>query len=174
MLFQNTSRVVMCKLFSSADHLTPATGKTPAVTIAKNDPTTFSNPSAGATTAVEVGFGWYKTTLSTTDTNTLGDLVVRLTATGCDDGERFLEVTLAGDAYALLNNAQTEIGQGAPAATAPLKDMIRHLYKAWRNKVTETANQYSVFADDGVTVDQKAVVSNDGTTFTRGKIGTGP
>jgi hypothetical protein len=115
-----------------------------------------------------------RSTLDTTDTNTLGDLIVRGTAATCDDTERQLEVTLSGDAYALLNNAQTEIGQGAPAATAPLKDMIRYLYKAWRNRVTQTASTYSLFADDTTTVDQKAVVSNDGTTFTRGEIGTGP
>jgi hypothetical protein len=173
MLFQSTSRVVMLKLFASADHVTPATGKTVAITISKNGGA-FANPSAGATNATEVSSGWYSVTLSTTDTNTIGDLIVRGTAATCDDTERMLEVTLAGDAYALLNNAQTEIGQGAPAATAPLKDMIRYLYKGWRNRVTQTASTYSLFADDTTTVDQKAVVSNDGTTFTRGEIGTGP
>jgi hypothetical protein len=173
MLFQSTSRVVMLKLFSSADHVTAATGKTVAITLSKAG-AAFANPSAGATNATEVANGWYQVTLSTTDTNTLGDLVVRGTAATCDDTERQLEVVLAGDAYALLNNAQTEIGQGAPAATAPLKDMIRYLYKAWRNRVTQTASTYSLFADDTTTVDQKAVVSNDGTTFTRGEIGAGP
>lgn len=173
MLFQSTARPIYLKLFASADHVTPATGKTVAITIAKNGGA-FANPSAGATTATEVAFGWYATTLSTTDTNTLGDLIVRATATGCDDAERMLEVVLAGDAYALLTGAQTEIGQGAPAATSSLKDMIRYLFKSWRNKVTQTGTTYSLFADDAVTVDQKAVVSNDGTTFTRGEVGTGP
>lgn len=173
MLIQSTARVVMVKMFASADHVTPSTGKTVAITISKAG-AAFANPSAGATTATEVSAGWYKATLSTTDTNTLGDLVVHATASGCDDTDRALEVVLAGDAYALLAGAQTEIGQGAPAATAPLVDMIRSLYKAWRNKVTQTSTTYSLFNDDTTTVDHKAVVSNDGTTFTRGEIGTGP
>jgi hypothetical protein len=33
MLFQSTARVVMLKLFASADHVTAATGKTVAITI---------------------------------------------------------------------------------------------------------------------------------------------
>jgi len=73
-----------------------------------------------------------------------------------------------------LNRALTEVGQGAPSASASLVDMIRYLYKAWRNKKTQTASEYSLYADDGTTVDQKATVSDDGTTTTVGEIGTGP
>jgi hypothetical protein len=75
---------------------------------------------------------------------------------------------------ALLASYTSEIGQSAPPANASLVTMIRYLYKAWRNKKTQTASQYSLFADDGVTVDQKATVSDDGTTTTIGEIGTGP
>jgi len=67
-----------------------------------------------------------------------------------------------------------EIGQGAPAATASIASMIRYLYKAWRNKITQTSSQYALLADDGTTIDQKATVSDDGTTFTRGEMGSGP
>jgi hypothetical protein len=73
-----------------------------------------------------------------------------------------------------LNQTLSEIGQGSPSASASLVDMIRYLYKSWRNKKTQTASQYSLFADDGTTVDQKATVSDDGTTTTIGEIGTGP
>jgi hypothetical protein len=75
--------------------------------------------------------------------------------------------TLATDTYA-------EPGQGTPAATTTLSAKINYLYKAWRNKVTQTSTTYSLFADDATTVDQKATVSDDGTTFTKGETATGP
>lgn len=74
---------------------------------------------------------------------------------------------LATDTYA-------EPGQGAPSATTTLAAKINYLYKAFRNKSTQTATTYSLYADDATTVDQKATVSDDATTFTRGEIVTGP
>lgn len=79
-----------------------------------------------------------------------------------------------GDAYALLNAAQAEPGQGAPAVNANVVTKVAYLFKAWRNKVTQTSTTYSLFADDASTVDQKATVSDDATTFTRGEVATGP
>src|ERR1051325_6963072 len=90
---QSTSRVVMLKVFTTGT-TTAATGKTVAITISKNGGA-FANPNAGATNATEVSNGWYKVTLDTTDTGTVGDLVVRGTATGCDDSERIFGVVSA-------------------------------------------------------------------------------
>jgi hypothetical protein len=67
-----------------------------------------------------------------------------------------------------------EPGQEAPPATTTLAKKLGYLYKAFRNKLTQTSTTLSVFADDGSTVDQKATVSDDGTTYTRGELGTGP
>lgn len=67
-----------------------------------------------------------------------------------------------------------EPAQGAPAATASLAAKIGMLYKAWRNKKTQTATDFKLFADDATTVDQKCTVSDDGTTATKGEIVTGP
>jgi hypothetical protein len=75
---------------------------------------------------------------------------------------------------ALATDTYAEPGQGAPAATTSLAAKINYLYKAFRNKVTQTSTTYSLFADDASTVDQKATVSDDGTTFTRGEITSGP
>jgi hypothetical protein len=77
-------------------------------------------------------------------------------------------------ADALATDTYAEPGQGAPAATASLAAKINYLYKAWRNKKTQTATTHSLFADDGTTVDQKSTVSDDGTTATRGEMVTGP
>lgn len=73
-----------------------------------------------------------------------------------------------------LTAAQAEPGQAAPAANASVVTKIAYVYKAWRNKATQTATTYSLFNDDAATVDQKATVSDDATTFTRGEVSTGP
>ena len=73
----------------------------------------------------------------------------------------------------LVDSTYAEPGQGAPAATASLKDKIGYLYKAWRNKSTQTSTAYTLYADDTTTADQKSTDSDDGTTFTKGEVGTG-
>ncbi len=75
--------------------------------------------------------------------------------------------TLATDTYA-------EPGQGTPGATVSLAAKIGYLFKAWRNKSTQTATEYDLYNDDAATVDQKATVSDDATTATKGEIETGP
>ena len=68
----------------------------------------------------------------------------------------------------------TEPGQEAPPVTTTIQKKVSYLYKFMRNKVTQTSTTLSVFADDASTVDQKATVSDDGTTYTRGEIASGP
>lgn len=87
-------------------------------------------------------------------------------ATAADVNEQVLDV-LNVDIFA-------EPGQGAPAATASLVAKIGYLYKAWRNRITQTASQYSLYGDDAETVDQKAAFSDDATTADRGEIESGP
>ena len=74
---QSTSYLVVFRSYLAADGSTPATGKTIAITISKNGATSFSNPNAGATNATEMASGFYKFTLDTTDTGTLGPLAWR-------------------------------------------------------------------------------------------------
>ncbi len=75
---------------------------------------------------------------------------------------------------ALNVDTYAEVGQEAPAATTTLTKMLRYLYKAFRNKKTQTATTFSLYADDATTVDQKATTSDDGTTGTVGEIASGP
>lgn len=65
-------------------------------------------------------------------------------------------------------------GQENPPATTTLTVMIRYLFKAWRNKYTQTSSLYSLFADNGTTVDHKATTSDDGTTYTHEEVVAGP
>ena len=98
---------VVLKAYLSSDHVSAATGKTLAVVISKNI-AAFGNPSAGVTNATEISNGWYYADLSTTDTGTVGPLIVRATSSGVDDVERIFTVV---DAH----NAGFD---GVPSATA--------------------------------------------------------
>lgn len=74
---------------------------------------------------------------------------------------------------ALLDDPRAEPGQGAPPVNPDLATKIDYLYKAWRNKKEQTASEHRLFADDGSTIDQKATVSDDGSTTTVGEMATG-
>jgi hypothetical protein len=67
----------------------------------------------------------------------------------------------------------SEPGQEAPGATNTLVKKLGYVYKFLRNKITTTSALTSIYDDTGVVVDQKATVSDDGTTFTRGEFGNG-
>jgi hypothetical protein len=74
----------------------------------------------------------------------------------------------------LLDDARSEPGQGAPPVNPDAMTKLDYLYKAWRNKKTQTATTFSLFDDAGTTVDHKSTVSDDGTTATIGEVETGP
>jgi hypothetical protein len=75
---------------------------------------------------------------------------------------------------ALLDDPRAEPGQGAPPVNADMATKLDYIYKAWRNKTEQTATTYSLYDDAGTTVDQKATVSDDGTTFTKNEQVSGP
>jgi hypothetical protein len=65
-------------------------------------------------------------------------------------------------------------GQTTPSNTPTLEDALMLLYKAWKNEKRQTATQYSLYDNAGAVVDQKATVSDDGTTTTVEGVATGP
>jgi len=75
---------------------------------------------------------------------------------------------------ALATDTYAEPGQGNPAATTSLSAKINYLYKAWRNQNTRTASQANIYNDAADTIDQKAAISDDATTFIKGEWVTGP
>jgi hypothetical protein len=68
---------------------------------------------------------------------------------------------------------RAEPAQGSPGATITALAKLDYLYKAWRNRTTQTATEYALYADDGTTKDHEAPVSDDGVTFVRGEVVTG-
>lgn len=75
---------------------------------------------------------------------------------------------------ALDTDTYTMPGAETPAETTTLRKMIQFLYKWLIRKKTQTSTFTSLYSADGNTVEQKAPVSDDGTTTTVGKIVTGP
>lgn len=80
---QSATIRIPLQAYLASDHISPATGKTIAVTISKNG-AAYGNPSGGATNAVEIGSGSYYVDLSTTDTGTIGPLFILGTAATVD------------------------------------------------------------------------------------------
>jgi hypothetical protein len=64
--------------------------------------------------------------------------------------------------------------QGAPTNTPTMEAVLGWLYKAFRNKKTQTDTTWSLFDDAGSVVDSKATVSDSAGTFTKEEIITGP
>jgi hypothetical protein len=123
-------------------------------------------------------------TTYTGNTVQTGDSYARIGATGSgltslasqasvDTVDNFLDTEIAA-ILALLDDARGEPGQGAPPVNPDAMTKIDYLYKFLRNKIEQSATEMKVYADDAATVDHKSAVSDDGTTYTRGEIATGP
>jgi hypothetical protein len=89
---QGTAPVIVFLMVLATDHVTGATGLTVTAKISKNG-------GAGATatnavTAVDATNlpGWYQVALTAAETGTVGDLILRATATGADQADRLLDV----------------------------------------------------------------------------------
>lgn len=103
-------------LISSADHISPSTGKTPTVTVSK---------AGGAFAAVggtvtEVSGGWYKIVLTTIDTGTLGDLAFHVTEANSDNTDFVDQVTtnILGDTLPVADPLLSSVPGTYAAGTA--------------------------------------------------------
>jgi hypothetical protein len=78
-----TQSALLFFLVLTSDHISPATGLSPTVTLSKNGGA-FASPSG---TVSEIANGWYKVAGNATDTGTLGPLALHAsvaTADNCD------------------------------------------------------------------------------------------
>ena len=128
---------------------------------------------AGADVAADIIAVKAETALIVADTGEIGTAGAGLTDLGGMSTGMKAEVNVEAKDV-LFTDTDAEPGQGAPATTTSVAAKIGYLFKAWRNKTTQTASQYALYADDTTTIDQKAAVSDDATTFTRGEVATGP
>ena len=126
------------------------------------------------------GKGWYTFTVPTTETG-WHRVVVKLSTVVSGGGWVNLtnaspteDIACESLADAILNSAQSEPGQGTPAVNATPLQKLAYIFKAWRNKKTQTATEYNLYADDASTVDQQAAITDDGETTSIGEVTSGP
>jgi hypothetical protein len=74
---------------------------------------------------------------------------------------------------AALDTVIPELSQAKPSATPTVRTALALLYMTLRNKFTQTATEAKVHNDAGTAI-AKAAVSDDGTTFTRNEMESGP
>jgi hypothetical protein len=74
----------------TSDHVSPATGLSPTVTLSKSGGA-FASPSGAVS---EIASGWYKVAGNATDSNTLGPLVLHATAATADPSDTVYNVVV--------------------------------------------------------------------------------
>ena len=107
MLKQSTARNVAILMVDSNDGVTGKTGLTLTITASKNG-AAFASITPVVT---ELSNGWYSLALTATHTNTLGDLLLHITATGADPVDIRTEVValLPGDDVNLASTGMNNI-----------------------------------------------------------------
>jgi hypothetical protein len=113
LLKQSTAYDLMVFMTDSADHVTGKTGLTLTITASKAG-AAFASISP---TVTERGSGWYDLALTTSHTDTLGDLALHVTATGADPTDLVCQVRLYVLGDTLPANV-TQINSDANAAAA--------------------------------------------------------
>lgn len=116
MLKQSTARNLMVFLTDSSDHVTGKTGATLTSTLSK-DGAAFASISPSVT---ERGDGWYSLALTTAHTDTLGDLVLHITASGADpiDLREQVFASLPGDSVTVSSLGANSITDSSLATSA--------------------------------------------------------
>lgn len=102
-LKQSTGIIIYLYMIDSTDHTTPKTGLAVSAFVSKN-----GAAFGGSSNAVsEVSNGWYKLTLTTTETNTLGFFALYATAAGADQTNELYKIVanIESDTYARIGVA---------------------------------------------------------------------
>lgn len=155
---QSVSYLVVFRAFLASDGKTPATSKTIAITISKNGGA-FGNPNAGATNATEISSGFYKFTLDTTDTGTLGPLAWRGSHADINDAGDVLTVANANNAgFAGVPNAAADGAGGLPISDAGGLDLDAQLVTKINDILTDTGTTLQAELD-GIQADTEDIQS---------------
>ena len=137
-LVQSTATNVVVFMADATDHISPKTGLTLTITLSKNGGA-FAAPSSG--TVTERTLGWYSVALDTTDTGTVGDLILHATATGADPADRVCNV-IASKPALLVSGTHT--GAVIPTVTALTNDPSKYTHGAvWIDSVNGAAGSSS-------------------------------
>jgi hypothetical protein len=99
---QSTAKNLKVFMTDSTDRTAGKTGLTLTITACKDGESSFTSISP---TVTDLGNGWYNLALTTTHTNTLGDMALHITATGADPSDPLVLVVANDLATALPANS---------------------------------------------------------------------
>lgn len=121
LLKQSTARNLMVFMADSSDHITGKTGLTLTITASK-DGAAFASISP---TVTDRGSGWYNLALTTSHTDTLGDLAIHITGTGADatDISRQVVVQIPGEVMTANMTQIDGLATNGNNATLKLKSL---------------------------------------------------
>lgn len=138
----STAQGLTFLMVQSSDHITPATGLAPTVTLSKAG-AAFAAP-AGAVS--EIGNGWYRVAGNATDTNTLGSLILHATAAGADPTDREYAVV------AFDPQSATNLGLSDVTAIKGKTDNLPAAPASETNATTNTSNILAAIGNQGSAV----------------------
>lgn len=167
LLKQSTARNVMVLMVDSSDSKTGKTGLTLTITASK-DGGAFASITP---TVTERGSGWYSLALTTTHTDTLGDLALHITSTGADATDRTWQVVvkLPGEDVQVSSITSAAIanliGQDITALTESGFAKVS-IYSAiakllLKNSTTDVAGNLVVYRSDGTTEHFRQALTTD-------------
>lgn len=104
-----------------------------------------------------------------TDTGTTLDTLIKDIPTNAE-----AESIVNAQVLDVLNtDTFAEPGDEVPTSTTTLVDKIGYLYKFLRNKIETTSTRIHVYNDAGDNKDHSSIISDNGSTFTRGEFAAG-
>ncbi len=177
-LTKNVAAEIMFPMIDSADPNLFKSGLTVADTAYYKDGVGSWTSLAITDTITEIGTtGMYTLEMTATELN--HDLImVKLTSAGAADSVvviRTAQIMPSADIGSAVWGATLTLpGQVAPSNTPSAQNALGFMYKLSRNRITQTSSQTTVYNDDGSTIDHKATISDDATTFERGEFAAGP
>lgn len=117
-LKRSTARTIAVFLTDSSDHITGKTGATLTVTASKAG-AAFASISP---TVTELSSGWYSVALTTSHTDTFGDLAIHATASGADPIDLLCQV-VAYDPFDAVRIGMTALPNASPGSASGLLQM---------------------------------------------------
>lgn len=112
----STQAALLFLLVSATDHITPATGLTPTVTIRKSGGS-FASPTGAVT---EIANGWYQVAGNATDSATLGPLALHVASSGSNDPCDDMFYVVAYDPHDAVRQGLTALPNAAAGASGGL------------------------------------------------------
>lgn len=166
LLKKSTARNLSVFMTDSADHISGKTGLTLTITASK-DGAAFASITP---TVTELANGWYTLALTTSHTDTLGDLALHITATGADPTDLVRQVvedlpgaaTYATTCADALLDRRMDLGADTSANTTTGRT-VRSALRAIRNKFSISGTTLTVFKEDDATTSHTTTLSTDGT-----------